>query len=391
MGQRWVAGPFVYVSGVKAMELEANLAHSSDIVFTQRGTLGQVSMIADTQQDTYLISQSQMKLTVNRDLADPLYVYYVFTSARQRDYFKRHAIQTGVPHTNLGTLRATPLSLPSLGHQRAIARILGSFDDKIELNRRMSETLEEMAQALFKSWFVDFDPVRAKAEGRNPGIPGPLADLFPSGFADSDRGEIPEGWKPATLADVAVLNPESWSKATRPSTMKYVDLSNTKWGRIESGPVLAASDAPSRAQRVLRPGDTIIGTVRPGNGSYALISDIGLTGSTGFAVLRPRSESYREFVYLTATSTDSISSLAQLADGGAYPAVRPDVVASTPLVRPPDTVLDRFSRAARPMLDGAHHYDRESETLARIRDALLPKLITGELQVPVEREREEVL
>lgn len=392
MGQRWISGPFVYVTQVKALSLEANLAHPSDVVFTQRGTLGQVSLIPEGGEATYLISQSQMKLTVNRDVADPLYIYYVFTSTEQQDYAKRHAIQTGVPHTNLATLRATPLFLPPLSAQRAIAQILGSLDDKIELNRRMSETLEEMARALFKSWFVDFAPVRAKAEGRDPGLPSPLADLFPSRLVDSDLGEIPEGWEPGVLADVSVLNPETRSKATRPSTLRYVDLSNTKWGRIEAVTVHAESEAPSRAQRALRPRDTIVGTVRPGNGAYALISEFGLTGSTGFAVLRPRSESYGEFVYLTATSTDNIGSLAHLADGGAYPAVRPEVVASTPLVRPPDAVLDRFSKTARPMLDGAHHYNRESETLATIRDVLLPKLISGELRVPVaERVVEEAL
>ena len=85
--------------------------------------------------------------------------------------------------------------MPPLPEQRAIAHILGTLDDKIELNRRMNETLEAMARALFKSWFVDFDPVRAKAEGRDPGLPKPLADLFPACLVDSELGEIPEGWE----------------------------------------------------------------------------------------------------------------------------------------------------------------------------------------------------
>ena len=94
--------------------------------------------------------------------------------------------------------------MPSLAEQRAIAHILGTLDDKIELNRRMNETLEAMARALFKSWFVDFDPVRAKAEGRDPGLPKPLADLFPDRFEDSELGEIPEGWRDGNFGDVTV-------------------------------------------------------------------------------------------------------------------------------------------------------------------------------------------
>src|SRR6266566_671213 len=104
-----------------------------------------------------------MKITVDQRRVDPLFVYYLFRSPDQQEYLQRNAIQTGVPHTNLSILRKTPLRVPNLATQRAIAHILGTIDDKIELNSRMSTTLEAMAQALFKSWFVDFDPVRANA------------------------------------------------------------------------------------------------------------------------------------------------------------------------------------------------------------------------------------
>jgi type I restriction enzyme S subunit len=238
-----------------------------------------------------------------------------------------------------------------------------------------------MARALFKSWFVDFDPVRAKAEGRDPGLPQPLADLFPDSFEDSELGEIPTGWGVGTLADLATLNPESWSKVSRPATIQYVDLSNTKWGHIESVTTYARDDAPSRAQRALRLGDTIVGTVRPGNGAYALIADEGLTGSTGFAVLRPQRPEYLEFVYLAATTAENIEALAHLADGGAYPAVRPEVVASTQVVRAPDAVVAAFSNAASPPLLRMAPSERESRALAALRDTLLPKLISGELRV----------
>jgi type I restriction enzyme S subunit len=273
------------------------------------------------------------------------------------------------------------LRIPPLAEQRAIAHILGTLDDKIELNRRMSETLEAMARALFKSWFVDFDRVRAKAEGRDPGLPKPLADLFPARLVDSELGEIPEGWDAGTLANVSVLNPEVWTGATRPAEMQYIDLSNTKWGRIEAVTTYSADEAPSRAQRVLRPGDTLVGTVRPGNGSYALIFDAGLTGSTGFAVLRPQSGNCKEFVYLAATSPENIEALAHLADGAAYPAVRPEAVAATPCVVASDDVLRAFSRFVGSLLAKVAHTERESRTLAALRNALLPKLIAGELRV----------
>jgi type I restriction enzyme S subunit len=200
---RWVGGEFAYVSREKAESLEANLARPGDIVFTQRGTLGQVSIVPEGPFDRYLISQSQMRLTVDRNKVDPLFIYYVFRAPEQQEYARLHAIQTGVPHTNLGILRDTPVPVPPRIEQMAIAHILGTLDDKIELNRKMNETLEAMVRALFKSWFVEFDPVRAKAEGRDSGLPKYLADLFPDSLEESELGKIPRGWSALPVYEIA--------------------------------------------------------------------------------------------------------------------------------------------------------------------------------------------
>jgi len=316
------------------------------------------------------------------------FAYYLTLWEGVRGYAISHMTGTsGRQRVPTDCLQHLTVPIPPLPEQRAIAHILGTLDDKIELNRRMSQTLEAMARALFKAWFVDFEPVRAKMQGRwqrgqsLPGLPAHLYDLFPDRLVDSEPGEIPEGWEVATLADFATLNPEVWTQETRPALINYVDLSNTKWGRIETATSYEATSAPSRAQRVLRPGDTIVGTVRPGNGSYALIFEHGLTGSTGFAVLRPRTAHYVEFVYLAATEPENIETLAHLADGAAYPAVRPQVLVATPVVRPPDEVSVWFSQATGPMLARISQSERESRTLAALRDALLPKLISGEIRV----------
>jgi type I restriction enzyme S subunit len=138
--------------------------------------------------------------------AEALFLYYVFSSAEQQEYIRQNAIQTGVPHTNLGILRNTPLTLPSLPEQKDIAAVLGALDDKIELNWRMNATLEAMARALFQSWFVDFDPVRAKLDGRQPvGLDPGTAALFPAFFHETKVGHIPAGWQLGRLADLCNL------------------------------------------------------------------------------------------------------------------------------------------------------------------------------------------
>ena len=290
---------------------------------------------------------------------------------------------SAIPSTSRKDFYGLPVQVPPLPEQRAIAHILGILDDKIELNRRMNETLEEMARALFKSWFVNFDPVRAKMEGRDTGLPPDVAALFPDRLMDSELGEIPEGWEVKRLSDFAALNPESWSQTNHPKGVEYVDLANTKWGVIEATQYYFWKDAPSRAKRVLRSGDTIVGTVRPGNGSYSLVGHEGLTGSTGFAVLRPIHSRYRGLVYLSATSAKNIKRLAHHADGAAYPAVRPNVVEETRIVTPrvDNEILTLFSMTVAPIINRTESNKTESRILATLRDVLLPKLVSGEIRV----------
>jgi hypothetical protein len=237
---RFRAEEFVFVSSDTAKRLERSLCRPLDIVFTKKGTLGQTGLVPEGgKHDRYLLSSNQMKLTVDRRIADPLFVYYFVSSPDSTRKIIRDSEATGVPKTNVTYLREFPIALPPLPEQRAIAHILGTLDDKIELNRRTNETLEAMARALFKSWFVDFDPVRAKAEGRarqdgvrigqprkppnvasdlpwsgaeaeagaegDPGQwqwPQDILDLFPARLVDSELGEIPDGWEVGRFGDV---------------------------------------------------------------------------------------------------------------------------------------------------------------------------------------------
>ncbi|MCZ2903247.1 restriction endonuclease subunit S [Burkholderia thailandensis] len=328
------------------------------------------------------------RLRPKRELIAPGFARYFFRSSEFRAAVNSMSTMSTRASLNNEMLGRLTITFPEYAEQEAVAHILGTLDDKIELNRRMNETLEAISRALFKAWFVDFEPVRAKMDGRwqrgqsLPGLPAHLYDLFPYCLVDSELGEVPEGWEVTSLSEFSSLNAESWTKRTRPGEIHYVDLSNTKWGRVESVTDYEADDAPSRAQRVLRPMDTIVGTVRPGNGSYALISDEGLTGSTGFAVLRPLRRECSEFVYLAATSRENIERLSNLADGGAYPAVRPEIVSATQVPRAGQELINEFSRQVSPMLAGIADNERTSRPLAQLRDTLLPKLISGELRVP---------
>lgn len=283
---------------------------------------------------------------------DPRFLKYVLLA--ERDSYAMFASGTTHQTIYFPEVKAFHIALPPIADQRQIADALGAFDDKIDLNLRLSDTLESTARTLYRSWFVDFDSPQASGA---------------------------DGWPGGALGDLADLNPEVWPIRDRPSVLRYVDLSGTKWGRIGAVKEYPADGAPSRAQRVLRPGDTIVGTVRPGNGSYALVMRDGLTGSTGFAQLRPKQPRDAAFVYLAATARGNIDALAHLADGGAYPAVRPTLVAATPVVVPDDRALQAFSLVASPLLARAALAIDESESLGAMRDALLPRLLSGDFEV----------
>lgn len=312
---------------------------------------------------------------------------------------------------NLADVREIPIPIPPIAVKKQIEAIAMAFTDKIELNRQINQTLEQIAQTIFKSWFVDFEPVKAKIEakaaGRDPeraamcAISGKLepeldqlppehyqqlaatAALFPDALVESELGLIPVGWEVGTLADLCMLNAKSWGTKTIPPQVHYVDLANTKNGEISDVQIFSAEEAPSRARRVLRSGDTIIGTVRPGNRSFALIGSFGpvLTGSTGFAVLSPKTEKLRELVFMLATSDLNIDRLTRLADGAAYPAVRPEVVVEEQCIIPPDGLVKGFHLVAGLMFDQTLANRESFLTLATLRDTLLPKLLSGELTV----------
>jgi type I restriction enzyme S subunit len=377
-GRVAVSDPLRVAPAIEAAYARTRLA-GGELLLTLVGTVGEAA-IAPASLAGWNTARAVAVIPVRKEIG-AYWVKLALQAPGVREIIDSRLNTTVQATLNLGDVAKLPIVLPPSDERKAIAHILGTLDDKIELNRRMSETLEAMARALFKSWFVDFDPVRAKANGRDPGLPKPLADLFPDSFQDSELGEIPKGWRVGTLGDMSMLNPEVWSKHTRPPEISYIDLTNTKWGRIECVAVYQQADAPSRAQRVLRPGDTIVGTVRPGNGSYAFVSDAGLTGSTGFAVLRPNRAEYAQFVYLAATARERIEALSHLSDGGAYPAVRAEVVAATPVTRPTDAVVERFAGLSQSLLARIAGNERASRTLAALRDTQLPKLISGELRV----------
>lgn len=375
-----------------APEVEAQYTRSrpkpNDVLISLVGSIGQVA-IADTEIAGWNLARA-VGLIPTTDFHHASWIFFSIQAPEAQRYIQRNANTTVQATFNLKDLTKLPIPYPPLRDRERILEILGCLHDKIELNRRMNETLEAMAQAIFRDWFVDFGPTRRKLEGASDPVAimgdlvqdadraRALADLFPATLREDG---LPEGWGETSLERYSMLNPESWRAKSAPDRVEYVDLANTKWGTIESTTLYDWEDAPSRARRVLRYGDTIVGTVRPGNGSFAFVGRDGLTASTGFAVLRPKRPIFNELVNCAATSPENIQRLEKLADGGAYPAVKPEVVLATMVPLVPGDVASAFSGFAAPILEKIESSKEENRTLAATRDLLLPKLMSGEIRL----------
>lgn len=229
-GSKKFSGDWVFISEQLAKQLENCCVSNGDLVFPHRGSIGEVGLV-DNQFHQYMMSSSLMKLRCNPNIADSEFIYYFFKSHQGRYELLKNASQVGTPGIGqpLTSLKNIEIKLPSLGEQRKIAKILSDLDDKIHINNQINQTLESIAQALFKSWFVDFDPVRAKIAAKQEGKDAELAAmcaisgkseielqqmaeddfaalrataaLFPDGLVESELGEVPKGWEVSTVGE----------------------------------------------------------------------------------------------------------------------------------------------------------------------------------------------
>ena len=287
---------------------------------------------------------------------------------------------------NLPTIRGLPIPIPPLPEQTAIAHILGTLDDKIELNRRMNETLEAMARALFKSWFVDFDPVRAKAEKRQPaGMDAETAALFPSSFGESPLGPIPKHWKLGKFADLATLsraaiNPnqhpdEVFDHFSIPAYDEGMMPKQEAGGQIMSNKFLVVSNCVLLSK--LNPRFPRVWLPDLSAASHRAVC------STEFLVLLSKAQATREWVYALVSSGSFLEILSSLVTGtsSSHQRVKPEHLFNVKTVIPPEAIIHSFTKMVGPNFAMITQNLQQSRTLAALRDALLPKLLSGEIRV----------
>ncbi len=413
----------VFVSDEKAAEFKRSVVRKGDLIFTCWGTINQVGLIdSRCRYPEYIISNKQMKVTLDTSKADPLFVYYYFSSPAKQREILQNGIGAAVPGFNLGQLRSHTLRLPPLSLQKKISSFIDALDSKITLNRQINQTLEQMAQTLFKSWFVDFDPVmdnaldagnpipdelqhRAEArktvresEGFKP-LPDAVRQLFPDAFEESELGWVPKGWEYQSFGSLlASTIGGDWGKdvqdekhTVQSRIVRGTDIPDLISGQLSSAPLRWVEPKKLKSRQIER-GDIIIevsgGSPKQPTGRSIFMTD-SMLARLG-SIIEPAS-----FCRRFKPSSFNIGLLASLhlqkiyADGKTWEYQNQSTgianfqtkffLEAEMVLIPSEPVLEAFCRIVTPLVEKSQN--NEQIALAKLRDTLLPKLISGELRL----------
>jgi type I restriction enzyme, S subunit len=357
---------FDFLTEEKAAELSSSVAKELDLVITHRGTIGQVGIIRENARyQRYIVSQSQLKLSFDRKQVNPYFIYYFLRSPEGQRRLLMNASQVGVPAIAqaLTSIRNISVPLPTVEEQNAITETLLSIDDQIGLNRQINKTIEAIAQSLFKSWFIDFDPVKAKMDGRQPeAMDEATAALFPSEFKESAIGLIPKGWHINRISDLMEL---AYGKALKASNRIPGDIPVYGSGGVTGFHNVHLVDGPS----------VIVG--RKGTVGSLYWEDRPFFPIDTVFYVKPKSAPLT-FCYELLKA----KGLNHMNTDAAVPGLNRENVYRLEVVAPPLEILEAFDGIVSSLRRMAFANTQEAQRLTEIRDSLLPKLMSGQLRIP---------
>lgn len=375
------------ISREDADRLSKHIVRKGDIVYSRRGDVERRALIREAE-DGWFCGTGCLKVRLGKGVVDPEFASYFLGHPEVRSWIGRHAVGITMPNLNTSIMEAVPFLLPPPGEQQAIAAILQSLDDKIEHNRKTSRALEGLARAMFKAWFVDFEPIHAKAAGATsfPGMPREAFAALPGRFTESPLGPLPEGWKARTIGELV-----SVKGGATPSTKvaEYWDGGTHHWATPKdlSGlhdPVLLGTERQITAAGVecissgVLPVDTVLLSSRAPVG-YTALAKVPLAVNQGFIALVCEGPLPPHYVlHWTRSVMEEIKSRAS---GTTFPEISKAGFRPIPAILPTPPVVAAFESLARSIFDLITANARESRKLAELRDYLLPRLLSGSIRV----------
>ncbi|MCU8444089.1 restriction endonuclease subunit S [Vibrio vulnificus] len=357
------------------------LPKTGDVVLTVEAPLGQVAQL----EDSYVaLAQRVVTLRGKKGVLDNTYLKYLLMSSQMQSALDGRSSGSTVKGIKQSELRKLELELPDINVQEKIATILGSLDGKIAINKSMNQTLEKIAQRIFKSWFIDFDPVRANKEGvAFDGLSPQIQALFPSEFEESELGMIPKTWGVSSLSERVNINPKRTLKkgiVTHHIDMKALPTSSMSISEV--------AEKEFKSGTKFQNHDTLLARITPclENGKTAYVNCIPENkiawGSTEFIVMNPKLKFFREYVYLLARTEELRAyAIKNMTGTSGRQRVSGALVGEYLIVNPSDSIVEEFHRIAEPLFSKIAENTKSTVVLEKIRDRLLPKLISGQITV----------
>ena len=350
-----------------------------DIVFSRVGSYGNVGYV--NNDDPFCLGQNTAIISPK---INGRFLHLFLQSIEARSQIDELVVGSTQKTISLKSISALRIPVPPQNQLEAITSILGTLDDKIELNRKMNKTLEEMARALFQSWFVDFDPVRAKLDGRQPaGMDAETDALFPSEFQESEIGHIPKGWRLLTLGELA-KNVSITFDFRRTDEVVFVNTGDVLDGDFLHSKRSLHVGLPGQAKKSIRPDDILFSEIRPANKRFAYVDfdSSEYVVSTKFMVIRASKDIHPRLLYriLTMDETLNIFQIQAESRSGTFPQITFDSISHLSIVLPPLEIQEAYQRVVKDIDVKIKLNKQQSRILATLRDSLLPKLLSGDFE-----------
>ena len=350
-----------------------------DLILSRETPVGEVGIIPKGTK--VCLGQRTVLIRSDREKVSPRYLLYLLLTREMKHEMTCRAEGSVVPHLNMSDIRDLKIPIPPpLQEQRPIAHILGTLDDKIELNRQMNETLEATAHAIFKSWFVDFDPVKAKLEGRKPPcMDTETAELFPSAFQDSSLGKIPKGWKVGTLGEIAENVRHSVKASEIDSSEYFIGLEHMPRRNIALFQWETAAKIGSNKYR-FKKGEILFGKLNPHFHKVGVAPIDGVC-STDILVIQSIDAEWFGIVLSLMSSDNFIAYTNAYSKGTTLPRTNWNDMSRYKIALPSVEIAKKYTEFIQPIINKIIENIHQSRTLAQTRDTLLPKLLSGEIRV----------
>ena len=352
-----------------------------DILFSEIRPINKRFAFVDEDCDEYVVSTKFMVLKTNDDVIPKYLYHYLKCDNTIKNLQKEAESRSGTfPQITFDAISYFSIPIPTIREQERIVTFIDNIEKQIEYNQKINETLNEVARTLFKSWFIDFDPVRAKAEGRSTGLSKEISDLFPDSFEDSELGEIPKGWSKSIITDIANRISDKYKKDEDWSNEKLIDLS-----RMPSNSISLTShgrgDELSTSVCKFKKYDFLFGSIRPYFYKAGICPYDGVSNTSVF-ILRAKKGYDREFMYFYSSSDITFERSVQYSDGTKMPIIKWNDFKEFSFALPNEELRKQFSSIINPVVNKIILNIDEQKILSELRDALLPRLISGELQIP---------